>query len=236
MKRKITWVGLVVTVVAVIAAAAAYAVSGGELAGRSHLGPRRHPGGRRRRPGEHLDCRRVMVVGRHPVGPIGGGGGGGAGEATLQELKITKTIDKASPVLARRCALGQHIQQVVLTVDRPGGSNRPYMQYTLEDVIISSVQQTGSGDAIPIEEVTFMYDRISADLHDAHRRGRSGAIRKRVTARSQAARAEPLRGPLHSARAGSTRGLRGRGLGNGRAHLRGRAPGVARAAARGVPD
>ena len=31
MKRKITWVGLVVAVAAVIAAAAAYAVSGGEL-------------------------------------------------------------------------------------------------------------------------------------------------------------------------------------------------------------
>ncbi len=34
------------------------------------------------------------------------------------------------------------------------------MQYTLEDVIISSVQQTGSGDSIPLEEVTFVYERI----------------------------------------------------------------------------
>ena len=45
------------------------------------------------------------------------------------------------------------------------------MQYTLSDVIISSVQQAGSGDSIPMEEVTFVYDRIQLDLHDAGRRG-----------------------------------------------------------------
>ncbi len=160
MKRKITWVGLVVTVVAVIAAAAAYAVSGGELPADRTSGHVVIQGVTGGDPGSTSIAVESWSWGVTQSGSIGGGGGGGAGEATLEDLKITKTIDKASPALARRCALGQHIQQVVLTVNRPGGSNRPYMQYTLEDVIIRSVQQTGSGDSIPLEEVTFVYERI----------------------------------------------------------------------------
>ena len=161
MKRKFTFIGLIAAVVAVVAVAAAYAVSGGELPDNRTSGHVVIQGVVGGDPGSTSIAVESWSWGVTQSGTIGGGGGGGAGEATLQELKITKTIDKASPVLARKCAQGQQIQQVVLTVDRPGGSNGPYMQYTLEDVIISSVQQAGSGDSIPMEEVTFIYNRIS---------------------------------------------------------------------------
>jgi type VI secretion system secreted protein Hcp len=163
MKRKITMVGLIVAVAGAVAAAAAFAVSGGELpadrtSGHVVIGS----------PGNE-------ILGGDPGSSSiqveswswgvsnttsGGGGGGGGGRAELQALTITKTVDRASPVLALKCAQGAHIQQVVLTVDRPGGSARPYMEYKLTDVIITSVRPGGSGDAIPIEEVSFTYQHI----------------------------------------------------------------------------
>ena len=72
------------------------------------------------------------------------GGGGGAGKANFQDLSVMKLIDKASPLLAKACATGQHIQTVILNVNRPGGpKGAPYMQYKLDDVFVTSVSHGG---------------------------------------------------------------------------------------------
>jgi len=164
MKRKIIGAGLVVAVFAVIAAAAAYAINGGELpanrtSGHIVVGS---PGNEVQGgdPGTPSISVESWSWGVTNAATDGGGGGGGTGRASLSELKITKTVDRASPVLAFKCASGQHIPEVVLTVDRPVGSNRPYLEIKLTDVIVTSVKPGGSGDAIPIEEVTFTYDRV----------------------------------------------------------------------------
>jgi type VI secretion system secreted protein Hcp len=164
MKRKITMVGLIVAVAGAVAAAAAFAVSGGgelpadRTSGHIVIGPPGNEilGGD---PGSSSIAVESWSWGVSSTTTDGGGGGGG-GRAELQELTITKTVDRASPVLALKCAQGQHIQQVVLTVDRPGGSSRPYLEYKLTDVIITSVRPGGSGDAIPIEQVSFSYQHI----------------------------------------------------------------------------
>ena len=93
----------------------------------------------------------------------GSGGGGGAGKATFGDLTITKVIDKASPKLVLICASGQHIPKVILNVQRPGGSTLPYLEITLTDALITSVQHSGiGGDANnqPTERVTFDYRRV----------------------------------------------------------------------------
>jgi type VI secretion system secreted protein Hcp len=160
MKRKISVVVLIAAVAAVVATAAAFAVSGGELPADRTSGHIVIQGVEGGDPGSTSIAVESWSWGVTSSATFGGGGGGGAGRATLKELTITKTIDKASPVLARKCAEGQHLAQVVLTVDRPGGSARPYMEYRLSDVMISSVQQAGSGDSIPLEEVSFVYRTI----------------------------------------------------------------------------
>ena len=116
---------------AAVAAAAAYAINGGELpADRTsgHVVVQGVTGGD---PGSTSIAVESWSWGVTQSGAVGHGGGGGEGRATLQDLKITKTIDKASPVLALKCAQRPAHPQVVLTVDRPGGVNRPYMQYKL---------------------------------------------------------------------------------------------------------
>jgi type VI secretion system secreted protein Hcp len=92
----------------------------------------------------------------------GSGGGGGAGKASLGNLTVTKVVDKASPRLAFLCASGQHIPSVILTVQRPGGSNLPYFEIKLTDAIVTSVQNSGVGgdNAQPTERVTFDYRRV----------------------------------------------------------------------------
>lgn len=71
-----------------------------------------------------------------------------------------KAIDRASPLLAGMTATGLHRPRVVLIVKRPGNANLPYLQYTLNNVILKSVQQGGSGESIPLEEVTFTFQEI----------------------------------------------------------------------------
>lgn len=166
MKRKITVVGLIAAVAAVVAAAAAFALTGGELpadrtAGHVVIGAM----GSEVQGGDPGSTQIAVEswswgVSNTLQGGGGGGGGGGAGRTTVEDLSIVKTIDKASPLLARKCAIGEHIPQVVLTVDRPGGSNRPFKEFKMTDVTITSVQPAGTGNELPLEEVTFTFDRI----------------------------------------------------------------------------
>jgi len=74
---------------------------------------------------------------------------------------ITKELDKSSPKLALFCCNGTHVTEVVIEVCRADTSEK-YMQYTLTDVIVSSISQSGSSQdsARPVEEVSLRYGRI----------------------------------------------------------------------------
>jgi type VI secretion system secreted protein Hcp len=90
-----------------------------------------------------------------------GGGGGGVGKADIHDLSFTKVIDKASPRLVVLAAGGVHVPSATLTVLRPGKSGLPYIQYKLTNVIVTSVQQAGSGDSQPLESVSLAFSKIT---------------------------------------------------------------------------
>ena len=71
--------------------------------------------------------------------------GGGAGKVNVQDLSLTKHIDKSSTVLMTHCATGKHIPKAVLTVRKAGDKPLEYLVITLKDLLISSVQTGGSG-------------------------------------------------------------------------------------------
>ncbi|HTZ73545.1 MAG TPA: type VI secretion system tube protein Hcp [Candidatus Aquilonibacter sp.] len=71
-----------------------------------------------------------------------------SGRRMHQPLVITKEIDKASPMLAKACASGQHLPEV--DVDLASGEH-----YKLTDVVISS--DTKKGEA---ETISFSYQKI----------------------------------------------------------------------------
>ena len=57
------------------------------------------------------------------AGTIRAGSGAGKGKAAFSDFNFTHRIDKASPVLLKACATGQHIKEATVTV-RKAGSRR----------------------------------------------------------------------------------------------------------------
>jgi type VI secretion system secreted protein Hcp len=77
-------------------------------------------------------------------------------------IHIQKYLDKSSPKAAQSCAAGEHHKSAVLTLCRAGGDKQPYMEYKLEDVLISSVQHGGSGEGgVPTESWSLHYSKIT---------------------------------------------------------------------------
>lgn len=73
------------------------------------------------------------------------GAGGGAGKVNVQDVSITKYIDRSSPVLLNHVCTGAHIAKCVLTVRKAGGKALEYYKLTMEDVIVTSLSTGGSG-------------------------------------------------------------------------------------------
>ena len=95
--------------------------------------------------------------------------------ADFQDLSIVKELDMSSPLINKACWSGQHIDQVTLRLNRAGGKERQkYMEYIMENVIISSVS-VGGGGGIPTESVTFNYGRITTTYTKQARKGGGGA-------------------------------------------------------------
>ena len=96
------------------------------------------------------------------AGSFAAGGGGGAGKASFQDLHFTSTVNKASPLLAKACATGQHIKKATLFVRKAGGDQQDYYVIKLEDILCSSYQSGGSegSSALPTDQFSLNYAKI----------------------------------------------------------------------------
>jgi type VI secretion system secreted protein Hcp len=74
------------------------------------------------------------------------GGGGGGGKVSVQDLSITKYIDKSSPVLMMYCSNGKQFKDGLLTVRKAGG-DKPleYLKIKMTEVIVTAYSTGGSG-------------------------------------------------------------------------------------------
>jgi len=102
-------------------------------------------------------------------------GGGTSQRADFQDLSIVKTLDSASPLLFKACATGSHIKEVKLELCRAGGDKLIYMEYTMNNVIISSLSTGGGGGGEPTESVTFNYGKINLNYIKQAREGGGAA-------------------------------------------------------------
>ena len=74
------------------------------------------------------------------------GTGGGAGKVSVQDLSITKWIDKATAVIFKHCCDGTHIKEAVLVVRKAGGKKPlEYIKIEMKEGIISGLTVGGSG-------------------------------------------------------------------------------------------
>jgi type VI secretion system secreted protein Hcp len=73
------------------------------------------------------------------------GTGGGAGKVNVQDLSLTKYVDKASHLLLGACAKGTHYAEALLTVRKAGDKPLEYIKITMNEVMVTSVSTGGSG-------------------------------------------------------------------------------------------
>jgi type VI secretion system secreted protein Hcp len=92
------------------------------------------------------------------------GSGGGAGKVHVNDLSITKYVDRASPILFKQCASGKHLKTAVLVVRKAGGKPLEYLKITMEDLLVSAVSTGGSGgDDKLTENVTLNFARVKLE-------------------------------------------------------------------------
>jgi type VI secretion system secreted protein Hcp len=90
----------------------------------------------------------------------GAGGGGGAGRANFQDLSIVHRIDKATPLLLKACATGQHLKEATITHRKAGKGQQEFLVVKLNDVLITSVQHGGDTSGPASETVSLTFDKV----------------------------------------------------------------------------
>jgi type VI secretion system secreted protein Hcp len=102
------------------------------------------------------------------------GSGAGAGKVSIQSFTITKSLDKSSPLLFQAVATGKHIKEAVLSfTHKASGKEQTYLKFDFQNVLISSVQDGGSGGGTPAEQVTFAFQKVQESFIEPN--GKTGA-------------------------------------------------------------
>ncbi len=92
------------------------------------------------------------------------GGGSGAGKVSVQDLSITKYVDKSSTVLMMACSNGKHYPEATLTVRKAGETPLEYIIIEMKDVICTSISTGGSGGEDQLtENVTLNFGSVNVD-------------------------------------------------------------------------
>lgn len=91
------------------------------------------------------------------------GTGGGAGKVAVQDINITKYMDKSSPGLALACCNGSHYPEAEILIRKAGKDPLDYMKIKMKDVIVTSYAPGGSAgedrlmDSFTINFAQFTY-------------------------------------------------------------------------------
>lgn len=109
--------------------------------------------------GESLDSKHKDEIeilswswGVQQSGTMAHGGGGGEGKASFNDFNFTHFVDKASPVLMKACATGEHIKEATITVRKAGKGQQEFLIVKMNDILITSVNPSGSGDGASTAE------------------------------------------------------------------------------------
>jgi type VI secretion system secreted protein Hcp len=92
------------------------------------------------------------------------GPGGGAGKVNVQDLSITKYVDRSTPTLMGYCYKGTHIAKTTLTVRKAGDKPLEYIVINMEDAIITAITTGGSGGEDRFtENISINFAKVSVD-------------------------------------------------------------------------
>ena len=104
-----------------------------------------------------------------------------SGKPNHQDLTVSKYVDLSTCPIIAACNAATNLKTITLTIGRnDGGTVLPYLVYTLDNTIVSSVSvSAGSGDR-PTETITLNYSKIKWDFTeqkpDVGKKGNNGAV------------------------------------------------------------
>ena len=88
--------------------------------------------------------------------------GGGTGKAHVQDITFSKYADKASPNLFGFCVNHKDIPNAVISCYKAAGDQRvKYLEIELEEVLISSYQESAGSGGIPMESGSLNFAKIA---------------------------------------------------------------------------
>ena len=87
----------------------------------------------------------------------GSGSGAGTGKAHFNDLSFTHKIDKASPLLLKGCATGQHLKEATITRRKAGKGQQEFLVIKMNDVLVTSVAESDDGGSSQVETVTLAF-------------------------------------------------------------------------------
>jgi type VI secretion system secreted protein Hcp len=88
---------------------------------------------------------------------------GERGRAKVSDFSVVKFTDKASPLLFDAACEGRDIPEATFTARKAGGEQQTFLKYVFKDVIISSVQPSGTSGSespIPTETVSLAFGSV----------------------------------------------------------------------------
>lgn len=106
------------------------------------------------------------------TGSFHGGGGGGTGKVNVHDFSFTKRTDITSPKLVGKVCTGEHYDKVEVKARKAGGKPFVYLEYTFEDVIISSYSTGGSSaDETISENISFNFAKFKIKYNQQSKTG-----------------------------------------------------------------
>ena len=103
------------------------------------------------------------------------GGCGGGGKVDVQDIQVTKYVDKATHDLIKRCCSGEHIKSGQLVVRKSGGTAPvDYLKIDFEDVMITNYQTGGSKDGLDRVQETLNFRRFQVTYTFQEQSGAAG--------------------------------------------------------------
>lgn len=102
------------------------------------------------------------------------GGGSGKGKAEPGNFHFMHNYDKASPILAKKCAQGVHFPTVTMTARKSGEGQKDFLKVTLKEVFITSAQPSGSSGGDIVESVEMSYASIDFSYKAQDEKGALG--------------------------------------------------------------
>ena len=108
--------------------------------------------------------------------PSAAGAGAGAGKVVPSPFTFVHRYDRASPVLARSCATGEHFKDARLSARTSGKGQGDYLVITMEEVVITSVQVSASQGGDVVETVECAYGDIEFSYSPQDAKGGFGDV------------------------------------------------------------